>query len=61
MKRIPYESVALQVEKLYDFSIVDDKKIEERCFLIQEFIESCGWTIDEYTRVMMGFDKPDSN
>ncbi len=61
MKRLPYETVALQVEKLYDFSIVDEKKIDERCLLIQEFIESCGWSIEDYTRVMMGFDSPNSN
>lgn len=61
MKRLPYEAVTLEVEKLYDFSIVDEKKIEERCILIQEFIESCGWSIEEYTRVMMGFDSPGSN
>lgn len=61
MKRVAYETVALQVEKLYDFSIVDDKKIDERCLLIQEFIESCGWSIEDYIRVMMGFDSPSSN
>ncbi len=56
MKRIAYEAVALQVDKLYDFSITDEKKIDERCILIQTFIESCGWDLDDYTRVMMGFD-----
>jgi hypothetical protein len=61
MKRIPYDQVALEVEKLYDFSIIDEKKIDERCLLIQNFIESCGWDIDSYTRVMMGFDSPTLN
>lgn len=48
MKRVAYETVALQVEKLYDFSIVEERKIEERCELIREFIESCGWEIGEF-------------
>lgn len=61
MKRVPYESVAIEIEKLYDFSITDEKQIEERCLFIQNFIESCGWTIEDYTRVMMGFDNPQSN
>lgn len=61
IKRIPYEIIALEVEKLYDFSITDEKKIEERCVLIQEFIESCGWSIEDYTRIMMGFDSSGSN
>lgn len=61
MKRVPYETVALEVEKLYDFSITDDKGIDERCLFIRQFIESCGWDIEDYIRVMMGFDKPLSN
>jgi hypothetical protein len=48
MKRVAYETVSLQVDKLYDFSITNEREIEERCDLIREFIESCGWSTDEF-------------
>jgi hypothetical protein len=48
MKRVAYEAVAIQVDKLYDFSITGEREIEERCDLIREFIESCGWTTDDF-------------
>lgn len=59
MNKIPFESVMLQVDKLYDFSITDEKKIEERCFLIQDYIEACGWDIDEFWR--HAYSSPESN
>jgi len=56
MKRIPYQVVALELEKLYDFSITDEKKIDERCVLIENFLEACGWTIQEYYDQQNGFN-----
>lgn len=50
IKRIPFCVVALEVEKLYQkkFPEGDDKAITEHCEYIATFIESCGFSIDEY-------------
>ena len=47
--RIPYEVMALEVEKLYqkDFP-PHDPAITAHCEFIAEFIRSCGWTEEEY-------------
>lgn len=57
MKKIAYELVSLQVDKLYDFSIKDANKIDEQCLLIEQFIESCGWNMDDYIRTMLFSNK----
>lgn len=56
MIRIEYAIVAVQVDKMYDFSITESNAIERRCLEIQDFIESCGWDLTSYIRRMMGFD-----
>lgn len=56
MKRIPYQTVALELEKLYDFSIVDEKKIDDRIVLIENFLEACGWTMQEFFDEQNGFN-----
>jgi hypothetical protein len=55
MTKVPYEVLALEVDKLYqkqfpsssdpDFAL---KEIEEHCEYIATFIESCGWNLEEY-------------
>lgn len=55
--KVPFAQVEIELQKLYDYSITDPNKIEERLDLINEFVESCGWTIEEYIREMFGFDK----
>ena len=49
--KIPYEQIAIEVEKLYAQQIdIDDlQAVEEHCNYITQFIESCGWTVEEYT------------
>lgn len=48
--RIPYEIVSIEVEKLYtkEFLPNDKRGIEEHCKFIQDYIEACGWKIDDY-------------
>lgn len=63
MKKIPFHIVDVEVSKLYDkkFDHSDTKGIEDHCEFIASFIESCGYTIEEYFRISMGFDKIDAN
>lgn len=58
MKKIPFEQVSLQVEILWkkEFLPNDIIGINEHCDFIRSFIESCGWSIDDYIRVMFGFN-----
>jgi hypothetical protein len=53
--RIAYPILALQVELLYqkEFPIGNNKAIEEHCEYIAKFIESCGWTMDQYLERFM--------
>jgi hypothetical protein len=59
--KVPFEILFLEVEKLYQkqFDPSDTISIEEHCDFIRIFIESCGWTSDEYIRRM--FDSKQSN
>ena len=53
--KIPYEVMALEVERLYarEFPPNSDRAIEEHCEYIATFIESCGWTVEEYLQRWM--------
>lgn len=57
--RQPYEITRSGLEKLFAKRInLDDKKeVEEHCNLIQEFLDACGWTSEEYIVEMFGFNK----
>ena len=48
--KIPYEVLALEVDKLYqkEFGPSDHTSIEEHLKFIETFIESCGWEVEEY-------------
>ena len=50
MKRISYELLAYQVDKLYavEFSDDDEEAIIKHCEYIAEFICCTGWTEQEY-------------
>ena len=50
MQKIPYVVLALQVEKLYskEFPEGNNQAIQEHCEYIAKFIESCGWTVENY-------------
>lgn len=57
--KVPYEVMALEVEKLYQKEFPkNDPAITKHCEFIAEFIRSCGWTEEEYmTRWMAEQDK----
>jgi hypothetical protein len=57
--RVQFEIMNLEVEKLFAINLqeTDSIKLNERCDLIREFIEACGWDIESYGRRIMGFDK----
>jgi hypothetical protein len=55
--KIPFAQVEIELKKLYDDNISEPTKIEERLNLINEFIEACGWTTEEFIREMFNFDK----
>ena len=61
MIRIPFVMVEQQVDAMYDFSITEPDKIDKRCLDIQEFIENCGWNLDDYIREMMGHSGAQDN
>jgi len=57
MKRVPYELVAVEMEKLWSVQIDyrDEAAMEKHCDLLRGFVESCGWSVDDYIRRMMNF------
>jgi len=59
--KIKFEIVDAQVEKMYDFTITDVQDIDRRCLEIQDFIEKCGWNLDDYIRRMMNFSDQEMN
>lgn len=61
MKRIPFAIVERQVDAMYDFSITDQDKIERRCLDIQDFIQKCGWNLDDYIKEIMGYTNTEYN
>jgi hypothetical protein len=58
MSKLPFEYVESHVDKLYEKQFDEDdlKSIDNHCDFIREFINSCGWTEEEYIRSMMGFE-----
>lgn len=57
MVKISYEILALNVEKLFQsgINLIDPEEINQHFQNIRNFIEACGWTIDDYTDHMMGW------
>jgi hypothetical protein len=61
-QKLPYEYVALHVDRLYEkkFEDHEDDAIHKHCEFIAEFIRSCGWDEDSFIRAMFGFAPLDS-
>ena len=55
--KIQFEIVALQVERMFEESIIltDVNEINKHFDFIREFIESCGWDYSSYTDRVMGW------
>lgn len=59
MTKIAFPLVCIQVDKLYE-QIVDmtnDKAVNEQSEFIHDFVESCGWSWDEYLYEWSGLGK----
>lgn len=56
--RIQFEILNIEVDKLYAKKIdsTNNKALEEHCEFIAIFIESCGWSTDDYMRRVFEFD-----
>lgn len=50
MLRVQYEVLALEVDKLYPpyYELKPGETIDQHLMDIEGFIESCGWTTEEY-------------
>lgn len=48
--KVPYAVLAMEVDKLYPphYVLKDGETIEQHLMDIEAFIESCGWTTEEY-------------
>lgn len=59
--KVPYEILALEVDKLYPphYKLKPGETIEQHLMDIEAFIESCGWTTEEYLEeyIHRGLDK----
>lgn len=65
MTRLPYTYVSQQLDKMYEKSFqetdpADIEAVNKSCDFIREFINSCGWSEEDYIRVMMGYDTEES-
>lgn len=61
MIKIPYEVLAIQIDKLYEkeFESHDLSGIDKQCDFIATFIQACGWDEESFVRAMFGFEPLD--
>ena len=54
--KFPFSYVEKQLEKIYEkeFCESDTEGIDKHCFFIKKFIESYGWTEDDYILALNG-------
>jgi hypothetical protein len=58
MVKVPYLIVATQVGKLFEEELAQkDVSVDKQCNLIEEFIQACGWEIDEFYQLYNQDDK----
>lgn len=50
--KLSYAQLSMQVDKLYEYVLTDERAIEEHCEFIRQFIEACGWSVDDYINAM---------
>lgn len=55
--KVPYSQLSFEVDKLYNYKLTDEKEIEEHCEYIRQFIEACGWEVEDYIRAMFSDGK----
>ncbi len=55
MKRLPFELVEIQLQKIYNYKETDLMRIDEMCDTAYEFILASGWSIEDYVyRLLFG-------
>jgi hypothetical protein len=54
MKKVAFEQVQLQLDLIYNTRETDPSKIDHICDFAIEFVESCGWEINDYIGKMLG-------
>lgn len=59
MKKIQFEILSIEVDKLYDqpIDVTDEVAINEQVELIRQLILSAGWDEESYSRHLFGFNK----
>lgn len=61
MLKVPYEVLAITVDKLYqkEFANTAIDSIEEHCLFIRAYIEACGWDVSDFIRWNFHGQNPD--
>jgi hypothetical protein len=56
IRKVTPDYLLKEVDKLYAREIdpKDTRSIEQHCDFIAQFIEACGYSTDEYVRMIMG-------
>jgi len=49
--KVPYEILAVEVDKMYPphYTLKEGETIDQHIMDIHDFIESCGWSVEEFT------------
>lgn len=52
MNKVPYEIIAVEVDKLYPpiYVLKPNETLDEHLDFIETFITSCGWDMDEFLK-----------
>jgi hypothetical protein len=47
-KKIPFDIVNTQVEYFFAGGLKNNETVDDRLLAIEEFIEACGWNLEEF-------------
>ena len=53
MKKLPFETVSLQVDLLYSKELGRNESVYDRIELVVAYLESVGWTEEEFESQML--------
>lgn len=48
MKKVKFDIVDFQVNEMYSKELQDNESVDDRILAIEDFIKSCGWTVEEF-------------
>lgn len=46
--KVPFEQLNHQVELLFTSGLAENETVDDRLLKIEDFIEVCGWDVDEF-------------